>query len=66
VSCGRLEITPRLSIGGAITAGGRGAEELIHAADLAMYQVKAGDPGPVVTDLDLESSATAIGIPTPR
>jgi diguanylate cyclase (GGDEF)-like protein len=66
VSCGRLEITPRLSIGGAITAGGHGAAELIHAADLAMYQVKAGDPGPVVTDLDLAASATAIGIPAPR
>ena len=66
VSCGRLEITPRLSIGGAITAGGHGAEELIHAADLAMYQVKAGAPGPVVTDLDLAASVTAIGIPAPR
>jgi diguanylate cyclase (GGDEF)-like protein len=68
VPCGRIDITPRLSVGGAITRGGHGGAELVHAADLAMYQVKAGATGPVVTDLAGASSLPerAIELPLPR
>jgi diguanylate cyclase (GGDEF)-like protein len=58
VTLGGVEITPRLSVGGAITTGGRGRDELVRAADLAMYQVKAGAPGLVLTDLDRPATAS--------
>ena len=38
-----VTLEPRLSIGGAVLLDNSRADELVHAADLAMYQVKTSD-----------------------
>ncbi len=62
---GNLPLEPRISIGGALLLDAGRAGELVHAADLAMYQVKAHATGDrtVITEL---RPAQEHRVPEPR
>lgn len=54
-----VRITPRLSIGAAVLETSGSSDELVHAADLAMYRAKTTGSGVHVTVLDTGGLARA-------
>ncbi|MDQ1748181.1 MAG: hypothetical protein QOD07_2444 [Frankiaceae bacterium] len=52
VVIGGERVTPRLSVGAAVLEASGSPDELVHAADLAMYRAKATGSGVHVTVLD--------------
>lgn len=59
-------LTPRISVGGAVVDGHDGTtDELMHAADLAMYQAKSSGTGCLVVDVNATPVSVAT-VPSPR
>jgi diguanylate cyclase (GGDEF)-like protein len=56
VVLGKVTVTPAVSIGGALTHRAGDAASLLHAADLAMYEVKSSDGRHRVVVTDLATS----------
>jgi diguanylate cyclase (GGDEF)-like protein len=54
-------LEPSISIGGAVLHDAARADELINAADLAMYEAKSGAEGTVLSEL-----RDQVGVPAPR
>lgn len=58
-----VPLEPRLSIGGAVLMDVARSADLMHEADLAMYQVKAGNDRELVVVTELNTTRP---VPTPR